>query len=244
MFESSTLDLFVNELKKIDIQLTDKQLSQFYQFYQLLVEKNKVMNLTRIVDEKDAIIKHFIDALSLSLAIDDCSKPLKVIDVGAGGGIPGVPLAIAFPHWHVTMIDSVGKKMTFVNEAIEALNIPAIAIHARAEELASLLEHRDRYDLATARAVAALPELAELCSPFVQKNGNMVISKGQKASLELEEADLALKTLNLCLKKTVSYSLAQEAGERTLYRFSKTEATPRGFPRKVGLAHHSPIVKK
>jgi 16S rRNA (guanine527-N7)-methyltransferase len=169
-------------------------------------------------------------------------SPLRFIDVGAGAGIPGIPLLIMRPHWSGVMVDSVGKKVNFMNEALKELGLSGgNAIQGRAEDLGHDLSYRDRFDLGFARAVAALPELLELCLPFVKPQGLLVVSKGAKALDELTSAQKALKVLNGQLGVTAHLELPEGAGCRTLFSVSKNGKTPAHYPRKPGIPHRKPI---
>jgi 16S rRNA (guanine527-N7)-methyltransferase len=164
----------------IGVTVTDDQRDMFARFHDLLVDGNTRSNLTRIVDEKDAIIKHYLDALTYLTMIPeaDQAKPLRFIDVGTGPGIPGIPLLIMRPHWTGVLLDSVGKKVAFMKETLSTLGLSGgQAVHGRAEELAQTPVYRETFDLGMARAVAALPELLELVLPFVKPQGVVVVSK-------------------------------------------------------------------
>jgi 16S rRNA (guanine527-N7)-methyltransferase len=226
------------------VPMTDEQRDAFRRYHELLVEVNKTTNLTRIVDERDAAVKHYLDSLLFlaQLPAELHDKPLRLIDVGAGAGIPGIPMLIMRPHWQGLLLDSVGKKVQFMNDALQALGLTASrAQHARAEELAREKDHRDGYDLGVARAVAALPELLELTLPFIKPGGILLVSKGAKGPEELASAGPALKALHGRLRSQARLDLPEEAGERHLYVIDKHDRTPSGYPRKAGIPHRKPL---
>lgn len=226
------------------VTVDDAQRDALARYHALLVEANQTTNLTRIVDERDAVVKHYLDALLFLRLVpaDWHARPLRVIDVGAGAGIPGIPLLIMRPHWRGVLLDSVGKKVQFMNAALEALGLAgSMAMHGRAEDLARDGTHRDGYDLSVARAVAALPELLELCLPFVKPGGYLLVSKGAKGPEELASAGKALKALHGRLESQEHVVLPDEAGERFLYVINKHDRTPREYPRKAGIPHRKPL---
>jgi 16S rRNA (guanine527-N7)-methyltransferase len=216
----------------------------FMRFHDLLVEGNTRSNLTRIVDEKDAIIKHYLDALTYLKFVPEAyhDRPIRFIDVGTGPGIPGIPLLIMRPHWRGYLLDSVGKKVAFMKEAVTALGLTGgEPVHGRAEELAQTPAYRETMDLGMARAVAALPELAELVLPFVKPEGVVVVSKGAKGPEELASAQKALDVLKGAVKRDERLVLPEEAGERYVYVIEKVGRTPKQYPRKPGEPHRKPL---
>jgi 16S rRNA (guanine527-N7)-methyltransferase len=235
---------FQEQAAALGVPVTDAQRDMFMRFHDLLVEGNTRTNLTRILDEKDAIIKHYLDALTYLKYVPeaDQDKPLRFIDVGTGPGIPGIPLLIMRPHWHGVLLDSVGKKVAFMKEAVAALGLPGgEPVHGRAEELAQTPAYRETFDLGVARAVSAMPELLELVLPFVKPQGRAVLSKGSKGPEELASAKKALEVLKGALRQEDQFSLPDEAGERYVYVIEKAGATPKQYPRKPGEPHRKPI---
>jgi 16S rRNA (guanine527-N7)-methyltransferase len=241
---SDTWSWFQQTASGMDVPVSDAQLEAFRRYHELLVEANKTTNLTRIVDERDAVLKHYLDSLLFLAQVpaELHEKPLKLVDVGAGAGIPGIPLLIMRPHWQGLLVDSVGKKVHFMNEAMAALGLAGSrAVHGRAEDLAREPGLRDGHDLGVARAVAALPELLELLLPFIKPGGILVVSKGAKGAEELASAGPALKALHGRLRSQACLALPEDAGERNLYVIDKHDRTPAGYPRKAGIPHSKPI---
>lgn len=232
------------EAAALGLPLDDAQRDAIARFHALLVEANRTTNLTRIVDDGEAAIKHYLDSLIFLRGIPEGwhAKPIKLIDVGAGAGLPGIPLAIVRPHWRIAMLDTVSKKTAFIAGACEALGLEnARSIHARAEDLASGAPHRDAYDVVTARALANMPELLELCLPFAKPDGRLVISKGSKGPEELIAAKKAMEVLRAAPLAEERLELPDDAGERHLYVIGKHGRTPAGYPRKAGIPHRKPI---
>lgn len=233
--------LFDEKLNALGITLTEKQYEQFDKYYELLVEWNKVMNLTGITEYEEVNEKHFIDSLSIVKVID-VNKVNSVIDVGTGAGFPGIPLKIAFPHLKITLLDSLNKRIKYLNTVIEELGLEDIqTIHGRAEDFARKEEHREQYDLAVSRAVANLSTLSELCVPYVKVGGMFIPYKSGEIEVEVKEAQTAIKVLGGKQEEIVKFTLPGSDISRSFVKIDKVKNTGKKFPRKAGLPGKEPI---
>jgi len=233
---------FIEALKEMGIELSDTQIKQFRKYFELLVEWNEKMNLTAITDLEGVYLKHFYDSISASFYFD-FTKVESVCDVGAGAGFPSLPIKICFPHLHVTIVDSLNKRITFLNHLSEQLQMENVSfVHARAEEFGQNELYREKFDVVTARAVARLSVLSELCIPLAKQDGYFVALKAAAGPEELKDAKKAIVTLGAALKEEFSYLLPVEESERTLYIFDKIKKTPKKYPRKPGVPNKTPIV--
>ena len=229
------------EMKHIDIILSDIQLKQFDQFYQMMIEKNKVMNLTAITREDEVIRKHFVDSVSC-VKVCDVDKVTSVIDIGTGAGFPGIPLKIVYPDIHFLLVDSLKKRIAFLEDVIQALNLKKIsAVHARAEDLARDKKFRSHFDLCVSRAVANLSTLTEYCIPFVKVGGYFISYKSQKGREESEMAANCFRTLGCSLEEAFEFQLEGEDAERLLLKIKKNRKTPKTYPRKRGVPSKNPL---
>jgi 16S rRNA (guanine527-N7)-methyltransferase len=228
-------------LLKQQITLSDHQLDQFAQYKKLLIEKNKVMNLTAITDEREVYIKHFYDSLTISQVIN-LNEVTSLLDVGTGAGFPGIPLKIVFPHLRVVLLDSLKKRVQFLQEVIEHLGLTGMeAVHGRAEEMAQSKEYREKFDLVTSRAVAKLPVLAEYCIPFVHPKGKFIAMKGADITEEVTASKQALYLLGRVTCEVMPLTLPEQMGERHLLVMEKQQATPKKYPRKPSDIKKIPI---
>lgn len=235
------LTRFENGLSSIGISLDDKQITQFMKYYELLVEWNGFMNLTAITEFDDVCLKHFVDSLSLCKVVD-CNKKLNVIDVGTGAGFPGIPLKIAFPELEITLLDSLGKRVKFLDEVIIQLGLSGIsAIHGRAEDYAKPDKLREHFDVCVSRAVANLSTLSEYCLPYVKKGGCFVSYKSEKVQEESEKAKRAIQILGGKVEKQEEFTLPDSDIYRNLFVIRKVDITPKKYPRKAGLPSKEPI---
>ena len=232
----------INEMK-IPLSLSDEQKNYFYVFYKDLIEKNKIMNLTSITEEKDVILKHFADSVALALAVPNLSgQKMKVIDLGTGAGFPGIPLAITYPEMELTLADSLNKRILFIKEEAKILGLKNInAVHGRAEDLARNPEFREKFDICVSRAVANLSTLAEYCIPFIHIDGFFIPYKSGNVEEEIGKSEKALQILKGTIERICHYSLPEDAGERTLVFIRKDGKTPKKYPRKAGLPSKEPI---
>ena len=232
-------DKFLNEVNKIGINLSDTQLEQFRLYYEMLVEKNKVMNLTGITEWNEVLEKHFLDSISLIRAID-LNQELSVMDMGTGAGFPGVPLKIAFPKLKVTLADSLNKRVMFLQEVIDALGLEGIeAIHGRAEDLARDKSYREQYDLSVSRAVANLSTLTEYCLPFVKIGGQFISYKSGEIEEEVTASKSAVFLLGGKIKDIVKFELGDSG--RSFIIIEKMKGTPKTYPRKAGTPSKKPL---
>ncbi len=235
----------MEQLKKksemLDISLSEKQLQQFLSYYEMLIEKNKVMNLTAITEKEEVIDKHFIDSISFNKAMD-VTKSLKILDLGTGAGFPGIPLKIAYPNLEITLLDSLNKRIKFLDEVIEALGLEGIStIHGRAEDYAKQVSYREQFDICVSRAVANLATLSEYCLPYVKEGGCFISYKSGSVEEELEQSKKAIFELGGKVKEVIAFTLPETDIERTFVVIEKVRKTPKKYPRKAGLPSKEPI---
>lgn len=235
-------DQFREMLQQKGIPLTDEQMGQFNQYYETLIEWNEKMNLTGLTDRKDVYLKHFYDSVSASFYFD-FQQDLSIADVGAGAGFPSLPLKICFPHIQVSIVDSLNKRITFLNALASELDLKGVSFyHDRAELFAKKQEHRESYDLVMARAVARLPVLTELCLPLVKRNGYFLAMKGAEGETEVEEAKKSLQILGGKLKDVQLFQLPTEESNRSMIIIEKEKLSPKKYPRKPGTPNKQPLV--
>ena len=224
-----------------NIELTAKQEEQFNKYYELLIDWNEKINLTSITEKNEVMIKHFLDSCMSSCFIDFKNKSL--IDVGTGAGFPGIPLKIAFPNLNVTLLDTLNKRVLFLQSVIDELGLKNIqAVHARAEDLAFNKEYRDSFDIAVSRAVANLSVLNEYCLPFVKQNGYFISYKACDVnSEEIISGQNSIKVLGGSLDKDISFELPYTDMHRLLYGIKKIKPTPKMYPRKPAVIKKEPL---
>ena len=235
------LTKFQQGLEELKIGLSDEQIQQFIRYYELLIEWNKVMNLTGITEFDDVIEKHFLDSLALVKIIPDLRKQF-ILDLGTGAGFPGIPLKIAFPDLQIVLMDSLNKRINFLNEVIFVLKLKKIeAIHGRAEEMARQKNYRQQFDVCVSRAVSNLSSLSEYCLPFVKKGGYFVSYKSADADKEISLAKKAIFVLGGEIKDVVKFKLPDTDLRRSFVYIKKVKDTPKAYPRKAGTPTKDPI---
>lgn len=230
------------KLSEHGIELSETQKEQFQTYYQLLVEWNEKMNLTSITEEHDVYLKHLYDSITPSFYYDFDGE-LSICDVGAGAGFPSIPLKIVFPELKVTIVDSLNKRIQFLNHLAAELGLQDVSfVHDRAESYGKGA-YRESYDIVTARAVARLTVLSELCLPLVKKGGQFIALKSSKGEEELQEANFAINILGGNVKETFSFELPEDAGERQMIVIDKRRQTSKKYPRKPGTPNKSPLLE-
>lgn len=228
---------FVKALKRLNIDISEKQLNDLDIYYKMLIEYNTHTNLTRITEEHEVYLKHFYDSLTLVKAISLNNQTL--LDVGTGAGFPGLVLKIVFPNLKVTLVDSLNKRITFLDTVIKTLQLKDVkTMHARAEEYA--LNNKEKFDIVTSRAVANLNMLSELCIPFVKLGGYFIPMKAD-AKEEIETSRKAIKTLGGVIKNIINFQLPNDTGIRTLIKIEKVSKTSEKYPRKFAEIKKKPL---
>lgn len=233
---------FVSLIEAQGLHLSEYQLEQFDIYFRELVSWNEKMNLTGITERDQVYVKHFYDSLTLAF-YKGMNEVGSIIDVGSGAGFPGIPLKITFPHLKLTIVDSLNKRISFLQHVVNTIGLEDVQlIHGRAEDVSRLPEHRDAYDLATARAVARLAVLNEFCLPFVKPGGVFAAMKGNNPGDELGEAAYSMKELKGSLVETYNFNLPVENSERHIILIKKTAPTPKKYPRKAGTPLKTPLI--
>ena len=233
-----TENKFIEELKKINIELNQKQLEQLKKYYELLIEWNEKINLTAITEKEQVYLKHFYDSLTIN-KVYELNKKIKVCDMGTGAGFPGLVLKIVFPNLQIELVDSLMKRIKFLDLVIKELELKDITTnHARIEEYS--IKHIEEYDLITARAVTNLRMLTEISSQALKIKGKMIFLKGDSKE-EIEESLNTLKILNLKLEKVEKFTLPIENSNRSLIIISKENKTPKKYPRKFSEIKNKPL---
>lgn len=242
---SHDFSTLINNCKKWNIVLTEKQIKQFDQYYDLLVEWNSFMNLTAITEFDEVCQKHFLDSLSIVKAYPDHyfkENTFQFIDIGTGAGFPSIPIKIVFPNLKFTLVDSLNKRIKFLNEVIDQLQLSdCTAVHGRAEDLAKNSSYREQYDFCVSRAVANLSTLCEYCMPYVKVGGRFVSYKSEKITEEAEKAKHAISVLGGKFERQVEFTLPDSDIYRNIYIIQKEKITPQKYPRKAGLPSKEPL---
>jgi len=240
-------DEFRKNLKELNIELNDVQIQAFDEYYRILVEWNEFMNLTAITEYDEVLLKHYIDSLAIRQSIDDESKwslnkKIKVIDIGTGAGFPGIPLKIVFDNLDIVLLDSMNKKVKFLNEVIDKLNLSNMkAIHGRAEDYAKDPNYRESFDLCVSRAVSNLATLSEYCLPYVKVGGAFISYKSGEIDAELKASEKAIKMLGGNIVKVEKMTLPGSTIERSFVIIEKVKNTIGIYPRKSGLPAKDPL---
>ncbi len=233
------LDKFEKGLADLGISLNETQMKQFLDYYELLVETNKVMNLTAITEFDEVIEKHFLDSLSLC-RIYDLNREIRVLDLGTGAGFPGVPLKIAFPQIRLVLADSLNKRIKFLENIVGELSLQNVScVHGRAEEMGRNKEYREQFDLCVSRAVANLSSLSEYCIPFVKEGGAFISYKSGEIEEEAATAKKAISVLGGELREIYKFDLYEQ--KRSFVIIDKKKKTPKAYPRKAGTPTKEPL---
>ena len=231
--------VFMEYAKKIDIDINEEQINKFYDYMNLLIEWNKKINLTEITDYNEIILKHFVDSLTINKCIKENNY---VVDVGTGAGFPGIPLKIIRYDINIVLVDSLNKRINFLNEVIKELNLKNIeTVHARAEEFGRNKKYRQKFDVATSRAVANLSTLSEYMIPLVKINGRCICMKGKEIKEELKDSLNAIKVLGGKVENVEEFELADNDINRSIIYILKEKDTPNKYPRKAGTPSKDPI---
>ena len=236
-------EIFAEELANYGFKLSSKQKEQFATYYNKLIEFNKKVNLTRITDKNEVYLKHFFDSITPLLEFSDLFKGEKSLcDVGAGAGFPSLPIKILCPDLSITIVDSLGKRLKFLDELVSDLSLDKVTlVHSRAEDAGQNKNLREKFDLVTGRAVARMSVLSEYCLPLAKVDGYLVALKGPKAQDELVEAKNAIEVLGGRVEEVKELTLPDTDDERTLIVVKKVKATPKKYPRQAGTPNRKPL---
>lgn len=236
-------EIFAEELANYGFKLSSKQKEQFATYYNKLIEFNKKVNLTRITDKNEVYLKHFFDSITPLLEFSDLFKGEKSLcDIGAGAGFPSLPIKILCPDLSITIVDSLGKRLKFLDELVSDLSLDKVTlVHSRAEDAGQNKNLREKFDLVTGRAVARMSVLSEYCLPLAKVDGYLVALKGPKAQDELAEAKNAIEVLGGSVKEVKELTLPDTDDERTLIVVKKVKATPKKYPRQAGTPNRKPL---
>lgn len=233
------LEKFQSGLEKLNISLSEEQVQQFLTYYEMLVETNKVMNLTAITEFDEVIEKHFLDSLSLC-QVYDLYREVKILDMGTGAGFPGIPLKIAFPEIDLVLADSLNKRIKFLQEVTCHLGLKKVeALHARAEEMGRDKQYREQFDLCVSRAVANLSSLSEYCIPFIKEGGKFISYKSGEIEEETNQAKKAISILGGKIEDVYKFDLYEQ--KRSFVIIRKEKKTPKAYPRKAGTPTKTPL---
>ena len=233
------LERFQKGLDELQVTLSEEQINQFMEYYEMLIEKNKVINLTAITEFDEVIEKHFLDSISL-IKVKNLNQKLSLLDLGTGAGFPGIPLKIAFPELEVTLVDSLNKRILFLQEVIAELNLKNVsATHERAEIIANSPNFREKFDLCVSRAVANLSTLSEYCLPFVKVGGQFISYKSGECDEEVFTANHAITLVGGKLNRIEKFSIGESG--RAFVIIDKVSQTKKKYPRKAGTPSKEPL---
>ncbi|SDB34896.1 16S rRNA (guanine(527)-N(7))-methyltransferase RsmG [Eubacterium oxidoreducens] len=234
-------ELLDESLKKIKIEASDEQLDQLLDYYDFLIKTNETLNLTRITEFEDVVMKHFVDSCAIGQYVD-LHRSLSIIDIGTGAGFPGIPLKIIYPELSVTLADSLNKRIRFLEEVIQLLSLENIrTIHSRAEDLGKNCDFREKFDLCVSRAVANLSTLSELAIPLVKVGGNFISYKSGEIDQELKDAEFAVGELSGRIKDVLYFQLPGDEISRSFVMIEKVRKTKKKYPRKAGTPSKNPL---
>lgn len=235
------IDLLIQKLRLLDITISEKQTEQFLIFYEMIINKNKVMNLTSITEAVEVMDKHFLDSLAVK-RIYDLNRKVSVIDVGTGAGFPGIPLKIVFPEIHIVLLDSLNKRVQFLKDVVRTLGLESVeCIHGRSEDIGRIDEYREKFDLCVSRAVASLSVLSELCIPFVKIGGRFISYKAGNSAEEIEDAKNAVRKLGGKVRRAEQFLLPGTELERVFVEIEKVKETEKKYPRRAGIPERIPL---
>lgn len=235
-------EAFKQALLNENLPIDSNKMEQFHKYLLLLQEWNEKINLTAITEEEEVYLKHFYDSLTLARFVDFQKGSLTLCDVGSGAGFPSIPLKILFPNIEITIVDSLKKRINFLELLVNELGLENVHLHhARAEDFGQDKQFRGSYDVVTARAVARLSVLAEFCLPITKEQGIFAAMKGAQAEEELDDAKKAIKILGGKIQKVETFELPQDAGERSILLMKKVKSTPKKYPRKAGTPNKNPL---
>lgn len=233
---------FEKELVRRGLPITKEKMIQFERYLELLQEWNEKINLTAITSQEEVYLKHFYDSLALGLYIDFSERVHSLCDIGSGAGFPSIPLKIMYPNLEITIVDSLKKRIVFLETLTQSLNLEGVSLyHDRAETFGQNKEFRDSFDFVTARAVARMSVLAEFCLPVTKKDGTFIAMKAAHAADELEQSKHVVATLGGKIRKDIPFDLPNDAGERRIILIDKKKETPNKYPRKPGIPNKKPL---
>lgn len=234
-------DIIKTECENIGLEINEEKYNKFIQYKDLMKEWNKKVNLTAITDDKEIVIKHFVDSIK-AFEFENLNSAVKIIDVGTGAGLPGIPIKIINDNAKVVLLDSLQKRINFLNEVITTLELEGIkTVHGRAEDFGTDLNYREKFDVAISRAVANMAVLSEFCLPFVKKNGYFVALKGPAVQEELDEAKKAISILGGKIEKVIKVDFENSDLDHNLVIIKKIKNTPKQYPRRAGTVTKKPI---